>query len=339
MKVLTSLFLIICIAVSCKKQHNDVSQNTSVICFDTVSFRTNIQEPLQAIFFVNDKTGFIAGNRGGIYKTTDSAKTWVSLSSAVNLPIRSLHFTDSLIGFAVGGRSFCSGIGCTPPGGFILKTLNGGLTWTKVYIPSDKIELNSIYFINSSIGYCVGNNVVVKTNDGGQSWSEYKINSLGGQMMHVKFTDLQNGYIVCLFGKIITTKDGGTTWQVKDVGGTTGYYSLSESNGSIYVSGQGKIIKSFDNGSSWNELQNSPNDIFAVHFVTDKRGFAFGRGIYSGGDFGYSYGSMYCTDNGGATWNGSGEIKTVGLISAVSFPTKNLGYAVSGNLIIRLHLE
>jgi len=45
----------------------------------------------------------------------------------------------------------------------------------------------------------------------------------------------------------------------------TGYYSISGANGSTYVSGQGKIIKSINGGNSWNELLNSPGDIFAIH--------------------------------------------------------------------------
>jgi len=152
----------------------------------------------------------------------------------------------------------------------------------------------------------------------------------------VKFVNQQKGYIVCLFDKILKTEDGGLTWQVTRPQRNRGYYSISEANGSTYVSGQGIMIKSINGGSSWTELSNSPYDIYFIHFISDCKGFAFGRGNYSGGDFGHSYGSIYCTVNGGTTWNGSADIKEVGLIEGVSFAANNLAYAVSGNKIIRL---
>ena len=76
-----------------------------------------------------------------------------------------------------------------------------------------------------------------------------------------------------------------------------------------------------------------------MHFINDQRGFAFGRGNYSGGDFGYTYGAIYCTDNGGTTWNGASDVRVLGPIQSISFPTNNFGYALSRNRIIRLTLK
>ncbi|RYF85192.1 MAG: hypothetical protein EON98_07240, partial [Chitinophagaceae bacterium] len=146
----------------------------------------------------------------------------------------------------------------------------------------------------------------------------------------------QKGYVVGLFDKVLTTEDGGATWQVRSPQRNTGYYAISEANGATYVSGQGKIIKSTNGGNTWTDLVNSPADIFALHFTDAKRGFAFGRGNYSGGDFGRQYGAIYCTTDGGITWNGTAEVKEVGSIEAVSFPSNTIGYAVSGKSVIRV---
>jgi photosystem II stability/assembly factor-like uncharacterized protein len=336
MKIAPALLIFILVFSSCKKSANKDETNTGEFCLDTTFLHSNISEGLHSIFFLNGKDGFVSGSNGGIYKTTDSAKSWTQQNSTTNLPVRDLFFIDAMQGFAVGGENSCSGTGCIIPGGFILRTIDGGNTWAKVFTPSQKIEISSVYFITSSMGFCVGDNVIMKTTDGGQTWSEKKIDNLGGKMMEVKFVTQQKGYIVCLFDKIVKTEDGGLSWLVTSPNRGSGYYSISEANGATYVSGQGKMIKSINGGSSWTELSNSPGDIFAIHFINDKTGFAFGRGNYSGGDFGRSYGSIYCTVNGGAAWNGTADVKEAGLIIAVSFPASNLAYAVSGNTIIRL---
>lgn len=323
--------------LSCNK--NSPSQgNTSLLCLDTSFVTTNIVG-MQSIFFLNDKDGFVSTYNGRLYQTTDSARTWTALNSITTLPIRGLWFLDSQTGFAVGGLSSCGGTGCIPPGGFILKTTNGGQSWANIYTPADKIEITSIYFVNETLGFCVGNNVVFKTTNGGQTWSEYKISNLGAQMMQIKFIDSQKGYIICPFDKILITENGGLTWQVTSPNRNTGYYSISEAGSSTFVSGQGKIIKSINGGASWSELPNSPGNILNIHFLNDRIGFAFGGGNYSGGDFGHFYGSMYCTDDGGNTWNGTADIKEVGPIQYVSFPSNKIGYAVSGNKIIRMYVK
>lgn len=324
--------------ISCKKE-NQTTQNSPSICFQTKFLTTNIQDGFISVFFLNEKDGYVTSYNGGIYKTTDSAKNWTSLNSTTNLPIRDIYFLNSDNGFAVGGQNSCGGTGCIPPGGFILRTQNAGQTWKKIYTPLNKLEITSIYFINNLVGFCVGDNVIYKTNDGGQNWTENQINNLVGKMMKIKFSDSQNGFIVCLFDRILKTTDGGSTWQITSPQKNSGYYSLSSSNGASYVSGQGEILKSVDNGISWNELANSPSDIYDIHFTTQNIGYAFGRGNYSVGDFGHFYGSMYCTYNGGNSWNGNGDFTDVGLIQAVSFPSNKIGYAVSGDKVIKITIN
>lgn len=336
MKNIFKLAILSFLITSCHKYDNKIQPDTSSLCFKPVFINTNISEGLLSVFFINGKDGFVSGNNGGIYKTTNSAKSWTKLNSTVNLPIRGIYFINNNTGFAVGGENSCGGTGCTPAGGFILKTQDGGKNWTKVFTPSDKIEVSSIYFINSSHGFCVGDNVVLKTIDGGKTWAENRINNIGGKMMKISFVDDQTGFIVCLFDKILKTTDGGITWKITSPNKNVGYYSFSSSDGVCYVSGQGKILKSVDKGNTWTELTNSPTDIFDIKFISKNVGYAFGRGNYSGGDFGHSLGSIYCTNNGGDTWNGDGDYNEVGVIESASFPTSNIGYAISGNEIIKI---
>ena len=60
--------------------NKNMNKNTSLICFNTTFINTNLSDDFLSIFFINGKDGFISGRNGGIYKTTDSAKTWTKLN-------------------------------------------------------------------------------------------------------------------------------------------------------------------------------------------------------------------------------------------------------------------
>jgi len=104
----------------------------------------------------------------------------------------------------------------------------------------------------------------------------------------------------------------------------------------VFAASSNYISKSFDFGTTWSNLGGSPSDIFKLIFKTENLGYAFGRGDYSGGDFGHNYGSIFYTTDGGVTWKGSKNIQDIGMIQSASFPSENVGYAVSGSIIIKI---
>ncbi|MBV4357681.1 WD40/YVTN/BNR-like repeat-containing protein [Pinibacter aurantiacus] len=337
-KILLFIVPLSCL-LSCKKNDSSKqSKQPATLCLDTTFTRPDFTG-ISAIFFTTEKDGFVATGTGAIYKTTDSAKTWTKMSSNTDLPLYSLCFTDSQTGYAVGGSSSCNGSGCIPPGGIILKTSDGGQTWNKIFSSTKWLEISSVYFVNKTLGFCVGGNTVFKTENSGQSWSEYEVPNLGGQMVNVSFSDTQKGYIACSFGKLLTTSNGGITWQQVNQHINQTLYSVAALGNTVYISGSDKIMKSTDGGTSWAALPNSPAEIYCVRFMNEKSGYAFGRGNYSGGDFGYNYGSIYCTYDGGDTWNGTSDIKQSTMITDVSFPSDAIGYSFSNFGIIKLKVK
>ena len=247
---------------------------------------------LKSIYFIDNLVGFAAGHSGGIVKTIDGGVSWTQQHSGIEVPLFSIFFIDKKLGFIVGGNSGCNGSGCIPIGGVILRTENGGEIWDNLELKiSEKIELKSIQFIDENTGFAVGGSVILKTIDGGITWAETKIENLNGTLQEISMMGL-NGMIVCSGGQIVLTQDGGISWEISSNLSLIGSVSISllDDNNAI-VSGNGILYSTKNFGKLWQEVKNPPLDNFDVNFVSDKFGLAVGRGAYSGGDFGYNYGS------------------------------------------------
>ncbi|MBX3165343.1 MAG: hypothetical protein KF900_12785 [Bacteroidetes bacterium] len=344
MKKLITIALLGWFISGCKKDVPITTQSPSKIDgLELTFYKTNLQKNFQAICFVDETTGYIAGYDGALYKTTNGGSSWIALNSNTSLPLFDIFFLNKDEGFVVGGQGFCGGYPCTPPGAIILYTSNGGQTWEQVYTPpsnnplSKYVELQSIYFVNNSVGFAVGAETILSTKDKGVTWQETKIDSIGGAMMDVEFIDDKKGFIACTFGKLLKTTDGGETWSISSPFPAIGANTLAFiSENLIYSAGYIDIAKSIDGGNSWNNLPSYPTDIFKLNFITEDIGFAFGRGKYSGGEYGHNYASVYYTTNGGSTWKGNDKIQELGVIKAASFPNANVGFAIGGDVVVKM---
>ena len=95
----------------------------------------------------------------------------------------------------------------------IIKTVDGGTTWTQQYTCQDDITLSSVFFSDNDHGWSVGSKgLILKTDDGGQSW-ESKIYDDDNLLKVVAFSDSNNGFIFGINGMFLHTTDGGSTWQ------------------------------------------------------------------------------------------------------------------------------
>jgi photosystem II stability/assembly factor-like uncharacterized protein len=336
-QLLSVTAMLIAITPACKKNRNPITTTTLEV--KTQVTATGIPEILNAVHFINEQVGFVGDVSGGIYKTTDAGKTWVAQNSTANTAIRSFYFTDAATGFAVGGESTCITAGCTPPGGYVLRTTNGGQTWAKVNDIVSPTLISSIYFTSASVGYCISYNTIYQTTNGGISWAATPFANLGTIMTAIKFTDAQHGYVTCATNKIIQTTNGGINWQVGTVALSGGYNDVATGNGYTYIAGQQKAIKSTDAGLNWQLLPNSYINIYFLHFIDAQQGVAFGWGNYSGGDFGVYYPGIYTTADGGDTWTAKVDIKDFGIWRGISFPLSNLGYGIDNHSLVRLSIN
>ncbi len=168
---------------------------------------------LYDVLFLDAKTGFVVGEFGKIFKTTDGGATWAekeaSLVGGDYFDIQELPtFFD--IDFRNPNDGIAAGLD-----GRIARTSDGGETWAWVannveaydapFYAADLLPNGSVWVVGAS-GQVVS---AAPGKDLGQG-------SFGTQVTNwirdIEFYDDQNGWAVGGFGFIMNTSDGGKTW-------------------------------------------------------------------------------------------------------------------------------
>jgi len=223
-----------------------------------------------------------------IFGVTVNAQ-WVQKHSDVYQYYNTMFFIDSLNGY-LGGSPY-------PGSPFILKTSDGGETWTEVNINSMPTSIN---ITNNSTGFCAAFDGIYKTTNGGVSWNlNYQDNI---HFNCVQFVDDNKGFAVGnefpqnLY--LLKTEDAGLNWNKSLVAIETGdpkINMIDALTGFIISESSSKIYKTTDAGSNWNVVyddSSSGHSFWDISFSDELNGFAGGIGT----DF-------LSTSNGGNTWN------------------------------------
>ncbi len=140
-------------------------------------YNANISGSPMDIWFVNNLIGWTSHNTLGSYgisKSTDGGVTWFSQIQESGKFIHSINFPNSNIGYAVGWQMY---IPPNPDQEFIMKTTDGGSSWYEQY--RDVGVLNSIFFVNDTLGWAVGNDgEILTTKNGGVTSVEEENSSI-----------------------------------------------------------------------------------------------------------------------------------------------------------------
>ncbi len=169
---------------------------------------------LYDIYFLDEKTGWMVGEFGKIYHSTDGGTTWkeqqnallgqAGIDDALNLPTWfGVRFANPLEGIVVGLE------------GKIAKTTDGGQTWT--YIAEDLAVTSTEPFyalrLTGGGGWIVGAGArVLQLQEGKWHPTPLGIPSVAW-LRAVHFFDDNNGWIVGGYGTIVRTTDGGKSWR------------------------------------------------------------------------------------------------------------------------------
>jgi len=238
---------------------------------------------IASIHFPSPDFGYAVGvgdlSYGGlILKRTNNY--WDTLTCKTIASLLSVYFTDSLNGFIVGGN-------CDSE---ILKTTDGGISWTK-YAQHYYI-LNSVFFPTDKIGFAVGyHGTIIKTNNAGDTWEEQPSATIN-RLCSVHFPDENIGYVTGWDGTILKTIDGGSTWTTQTSGTSEDLFSVHFTDVEIgYALGtHGTILKTINGGHDWSNLSSGTTEnLFAINFIDENTAYAVGNAILKTTDAGMSW--------------------------------------------------
>lgn len=289
------------------------------------------------MFFINAEVGFVVGYDGNIFKTVNSGSSWQKQQSGTTLPLVSVFFLNDTIGYISGqGSSGCLDADCGK-GAVLLKTLDGGKTWTKTFF-KEYASIYSLLFFDEVRGLSIirlpdasnsESYFLAKTFDGGSSWELLDLTITE----YTKFYSIDN--IVFVAGKdqdIFKSKDFGNSWQTIHTPTSVlgNVYFINENTG-FFNSATG-IYKTIDGGLHW-QIATFPFSKFDFfHFYSEAEGFNIGMvTAYEGGDFPTFKGSYsYNTYDSGEYWEQSSLEESLFFWLAY-FPQKDLGYSVGSS--------
>ncbi len=176
------------------------------------------EQNLRSVFFTDSLYGWAVGDTGTIIHTMDGGETWLVQDGGTNNSIVNVFFLNRQLGWA-SSWNFEGFFGT-----LILKTTNGGNTWTSEPYQDDNLFMNCILFLDSLNGWMGGSpHAIVKTSDGGQSWNQAAVdtNALAFfPVLNIYFYDDNYGYacggMFDIAGVTWSTSNGGEKWYPID---------------------------------------------------------------------------------------------------------------------------
>ena len=293
---------------------------------------------LNAVYFTDANTGYVAGDSGIILKTSDGGNQWIILNSGATGELRSIYFITPVTGYIAGDD-------------VILKTEDMGSTWTDISPPGLVwTGLESVHFPIADTGYVVGRygmygGLFLKTINGGTTWTVDSTRILES----VFFTDASIGYIAENFcgwesciGHIRKTINGGSDWSdwTDSTQFSTDFHSIfftNEFNGfavcGVPMGSGGFIYKTTDAGETWTGSPHIWMEMNSVFFADSDTGYIVG---YVGN--GLHHGSILKTTDGGINWSDPILLPTneFQYLNSIYFTDGLTGYVVGeGGIILK----
>ncbi|MBU4178899.1 MAG: hypothetical protein KJ625_03030, partial [Actinobacteria bacterium] len=255
----------------------------------------------------NEKTAYIAGAGGRIWRTGNGGISWELLQTGVSKDLCALDVLDSRVIWAVGNE------------GTILKTVDGGRNWSKQASGVSE-RLLHVSAVSIDVAWASGEDCrLLRTDDGGATW---RIVDVGLPPQELCIEALDSNIAWCgagpgdnlsPSGTVLKTVDGGKSWETQSLPNPRpGFlfnrtFAISIVNGDLaYALAEivtpeqtdsfGVVFKTTDGGKKWTWMH---DDVLDRAYVTLDGMDVAGENIISVcGRFGLFYKST----DGGTSW-------------------------------------
>ncbi len=296
------------------------------------------------LFFISPEKGWVINNQGKLYKTEDGGESWKLQFEKEGSFFRCIAFADSLNGW-MGTIGLNEKNLYSSDSTILYETKDGGLNWSPVEAFEDRpTGLCGLQKVTDQMivgcGRVRGPAYFVKTIDKGKTWMSKNLDHLAGALIAPHFVDEKNGFMIggtthdkrSSKALILSTSDGGETWQKSFESSQTGEYCwkiVFPTPKIGYVSIQRNVqdglfhfLKTENGGKTWKEM------VYAEqHYFTQGIGFINKDIGWIGGSS--SYGT-YETRDGGDSWY---RVPNFGRgLNKFQFVNDTLGYAVGKNV-------
>ncbi|MDA1191237.1 MAG: YCF48-related protein [Candidatus Poribacteria bacterium] len=174
---------------------------------------SKVQNVLYDVYFIDPQHGWAVGDNATVVETTNGGRTWNVRSGGVvtvevgegDVRLMSCYFLNAQVGFAAGASTT----------GSVMKTTDGGKTWTAVLKSED--NLHAISFADPMNGYAVGKfGIVYNTTDGGKTWTQQSFPT-EEDLWAISAASPTTAWATGYYGIIGYTTDGGKNWKLVSV--------------------------------------------------------------------------------------------------------------------------
>lgn len=258
-----------------------------------------MRQNLFSACFTSDRDGWVVGELGRIYHTTDGGQTFSRSDAGTKAAFLSVA---------------CLGDGTivvTGQKGLAMRSRDKGQSWEKLDVGT-KRDLLSVDFATPQVGVAVGDfGTIVRTEDGGHTWTTIAlpkdialpedvvdIVQPGDILLYdVDFATPEKGWVVGEFGTVLATADGGKTWhaQKSPVETTLFGVEFADADTGFATGIEQVLLRTTDGGQTWKKMP-----------VPGRKGFVLGLyDVAVQGKVGWAIGDsglLLRTTDGGDSW-------------------------------------
>jgi len=304
-----------------------------------------IRQNLFATCFASPTEGWMVGELGRVLRTTDGGKTWSRQDAGTKRPFLAMSCIDTRRAWIAGKE------------GIVYGTTDGGDTWTLLQTGSNR-HIFALEFVNAERGHGAGDfGTMIHTEDGGKTWTPSRVPEAVAlpesaldtgvepsdvNLYGLSYGDPDHAWMVGEFGIILTSSDGGRSWQQQHSPTESTLFGVrfADARRGWAVGVDSLILRTEDAGASWT-VQQAPVSQRSLYDVVVR------------GDMGWivgDSGTVFKSIDGGASWSveplpiqlAARWLRSVSLTptgTGLAVGAEGLVYRVDGATLRRLEAE